>query len=224
MLRRLRAVWRLKLLLTVLINLLFWTGYSFLARHAYFPLWTPPLTWLDRVIPFQPEPWAWIYLSQFVVASVLPWLIDGTPVLRRYAIGVGAMSVVCFALFLFFPVASPRMPGADFTGAMKLIATYDGAMNAFPSLHAAFLAYLSMLTWRMFCGRLSPLVIAGGLGWGAAILYATIATRQHYVVDLIAGVAVGLLADWMAWRWVPGVSAAMTMSRSKGVAFQDGCK
>jgi hypothetical protein len=100
-LRRLQSLWRQKLLLTVLLNLAFWAGYSLFARTAFFPLRTPPRTWLDAAIPFQPEPWAWIYLSLFVVASVLPWLIDSRDVLRRYVTGSAVMSVVSFAVFFF---------------------------------------------------------------------------------------------------------------------------
>jgi membrane-associated phospholipid phosphatase len=221
----LQSLWRQKLLLTVLLNLAFWAGYSLFARTAFFPLRTPPRTWLDAAIPFQPEPWAWIYLSLFVVASVLPWLIDSRDVLRRYVTGFAVMSVVSFAVFFFFPVASPRtVEPATAGGAIKWILTFDGPMNAFPSLHAAFLAYLARLTWRMFQGKLSRWSVAAGVVWGAAILYATIATRQHYAIDLMAGASIGVLADWLAWRRASGVRAATTMSRSSDVAFHEGCK
>jgi membrane-associated phospholipid phosphatase len=223
---RAQALWRQKLLLTVAINGLFWTGYSFLARNAWFPLRTPPRTWLDSAISFQPDPWACVYLSQFIVASVLPWMIDTRESLRRYVAGVALMSALSFAVFVFFPVASPRgMDARVVSGAMKLIVTCDGAMNAFPSLHAAFVVFLARMAWRMFRDSLPRWFFLAGAGWSIAILYATIATRQHYAADLIAGGALGALADWFAWRRrPPGMSAATTISRSSGVAFQDGCK
>jgi hypothetical protein len=226
-LRRLHAHWRLKLLLTVAVNAVFWSGYAFLGRHAFFPLWVPPTTWFDAAIPFRPEPWAWIYLSQFLFTGAVPWLIETKDALRRFVVGLVATSVVSFVCFLFFPVASPRvgMNSGAADGAMALIAKYDGAMNAFPSLHAGFLVYLALLVRRMFGPALPRAAVLAGVLWAGAILYATIATRQHYVVDLIAGAAVGALADWLAWRRsAAGVSAAMTMSRSSGVAFHDGCK
>lgn len=225
MFRRVQTLWRQKLLLTVAISLVFWTGYSILARHAWFRLWTPPRTWLDTAIPFQPEPWASIYLSQFVIAGVLPWMIDTRGILRRYVIGVTLMSVVSFVVFLLLPVASPRsVDVSELSGAMKWIAVLDGSMNAFPSLHAAFLVFLAGMAVRIFRASLRRWMVLAGAGWGAAILYATIATRQHYAADLIAGVAVGALADWFAWRRPTGVRAATTISRSKGVAFQNGCR
>jgi membrane-associated phospholipid phosphatase len=223
--RRLQTHGRLKLLLTAFVNLLFWGGYSLLARHAFFPLWTPPRTWLDDAIPFRPEPWAWVYLSQFVAAGVLPWLIDTKDGLRRYVVGLAWMSAVSFALFALFPVASPRVDGGEAgRGAMSLVLAYDGTLNAFPSLHAAFLVYLARLGTRLFRGAIPWWVASVAFAWGAAILYATIATRQHYAIDLVAGAAIGLGADWIAWRRAAGVRAATTMSRQSGVAFQDGCK
>jgi membrane-associated phospholipid phosphatase len=221
---RLQAHWRLKLRLTVVLNLFFWAGYALLSRHAFFPLHTLPLTWLDRTVPFQPEPWGWVYLSQFLFTGTLPWLIPTNAGLRRYVTGLIFMSTVSFAIFLFFPVASPHPSSLTATGAMGWIVGYDGPFNAFPSLHAGFLIYMASLTWRMFRGRLSGAVICGGLVWGALILYATLATRQHYALDLVAGAALGYAADRLAWRGSSGASAAATMALSNGVASHDGCK
>ena len=71
-----RAHWQLKLLLTVVINVGFWAGYGWLGRNPVFPPWMPPRVWLDTAIAFQPGPWAWVYLSQFLFTGGLPWLID----------------------------------------------------------------------------------------------------------------------------------------------------
>lgn len=221
---RFQAHWRLKVLLTAVVNLLFWSGYSWLGRSTFFPAWVPPRTWLDRAIPFQPEPWAWVYLSQFLVAALLPWLIGTRDMLRRYVFGLTLMSLASFAVFFVLPVASPRAGAVGGGGAMALVLAYDGAWNAFPSLHAGFLAYLGRLGWRMFGGVAPRWVWVLASGWGGAVLYATIATRQHYVVDLIAGAGLGLFADGIAWRRSTELKAVTTISRSSGVAFQDGCK
>ena len=106
-----RAHWQLKLLLTVVINVGFWAGYGWLGRNPVFPPWMPPRVWLDTAIAFQPEPWAWVYLSQFLFTGGLPWLIDTQDGVRRYSVGLVAMSAASFAVFLFLPVASPRPSG-----------------------------------------------------------------------------------------------------------------
>jgi membrane-associated phospholipid phosphatase len=219
---RLAAHWRLKLLLTVTLNLAFGAIYSLLGRWAVFPVRVPPQTWFDRVIPFQPEPWVWLYLSQFLFVTPLPWLIDTREGLCRYIRGLGFMCGVSFAVFLFFPVASPRPPDSATHASMQWLLRYDGAFNAFPSLHAAFLVYLAALGWRVFGRDLSRTAAVAAVLWAGLILYATIATRQHYAVDLLAGGIVGGVADWLAWRTPTGVSAAQAMARSRGVESHDG--
>jgi membrane-associated phospholipid phosphatase len=220
----LQSHWKLKAALTLGLNLLFWLGYGFLARHTFFPVWTPPQTWLDAAIPFQPEPWGWIYLSQFTFTSALPWWLDTRRALRRYVVGVGVLCGVSFCFFLLLPVASPRPVEFATTTAMTWIAGYDGAFNAFPSLHAGFLVYLGALAARMFGRRLPAAWWALMSLWGVAILYATIATRQHYAVDLVAGGALGWLADRVAWGGQFSRNASRTIARSNGLASQAGCK
>jgi membrane-associated phospholipid phosphatase len=197
------AHWRLKLWLLVLINGLFWIGYTLLGHHAFFPLWVIPETALDRWVPFQPEGWAWVYLSQFVFVGVLPWLLATREAIHRYGRGILLMALLSFGCFLFFPSRGPRPVEVGASTAMQMIAAYDGHLNACPSLHAAFLAYMALLAWRMF-GRVAPwgTVLTAG-AWGLAILYSTLATKQHYALDLAAGLVVGMLADWLAWRNAP---------------------
>lgn len=217
MFSRLTQHWRLKLFLSVALNAFFWTFYSLLGRHAFFPVQTLPLTWLDRAIPFQPQPWGWIYLSQFLFTASLPWLIESKSELFRYTRGLLLMSSGSFAIFFFFPVASPRPPIAEMTeGPMAWILFYDGNFNAFPSLHAGFLVYMSLLARRLTVDGRKWMTSAISILWGGLILYATIATRQHYAVDLLAGAALGWFSDWLAWRGhsLSESEATMTARRS----------
>lgn len=220
-LARLRAEWRLKLGLTVVLNLFFWTGYGWLGRHALFPVRSLTLTFLDRAIPFQPQPWVAIYLSQFLLTGILPWLIDTREGVRRYTKGFAVISVMSFATFALFPVASPRPEGAgNVGGGMAWLLQLDGPFNAFPSLHAAFLVYMALLARHLF-PKLPTVCLLAGAIWGGGILYATIATRQHYALDLAAGAFVGILADWLAWG-KSSRSAASTTLRKRGVMSHEG--
>jgi len=220
----LTAHWRLKIALTLALNLLFWGGYGYLGHHALFPLRAVPLTALDRSVPFQPFPWAWIYLSQYIFVPALPWLLTARQAIRRYAVGVLIMSLASFSIFLFLPTPGPRPleVGDDF--AMRTVATYDGALNACPSLHAVFLVYMALLAWRMF-GRHAPLLTAGtSFLWGTAILYSTLATKQHYVLDLVLGAVLGVAADWLAWRGAPPAIAELTIPRNSGDTSHAGAR
>ena len=221
-LAQLQAHWRLKVLLSAIFNLIFWSGYELLGRHAFFPLHELPLTWLDRVIPYQPQPWGWIYLSQFSFTSLLPWLLSTRNDVLRCTLGLAVMSAISFSVFLFFPVAAPARIDAQGHLAMNVIAVYDGPLNCFPSLHAAYLFYMAGLGWRLF-GNVAPSIVIGlSLIWGASILYATIATRQHYALDLVAGAAVGCFSYWLAWKGA--TRAAFTMPLKNGAMSHEGTR
>ena len=202
---RVKAHWQIKLLLTATLNALFWTGYAFLSRHTFFPVHSLPVMWLDAAVKFQPV-WGWIYLTEFGVTGTVPWLIVSTPELRRYVIGLLFLSLTSFLIFLVFPVASPRPPVLPVEGPVAMIVRLDGTYNAFPSLHAGFLVYTLALGLRLFGRRLHPLVVAGIGIWTALILYATLATKQHYVLDLLAGGMIGFVAHGLAWRLQPRTS------------------
>jgi membrane-associated phospholipid phosphatase len=198
--RRVRALFWNKVGLTIGINILFWGGYGWLSRHAVFPVRPMILTWFDAAVPFVPEPWAGIYLSQFLLTGGLPWLIDSIDVLRRYVRALVGLSMVSFLIFLVWPVASPRSLLQPDSGLMAWITRMDGIYNAFPSLHAGFLVLMGGLLCRMFGRRPPVFVMVLFATWAVAILFSTLATRQHYFMDLAAGVVLGRLADHYAWR------------------------
>jgi membrane-associated phospholipid phosphatase len=216
---RLAAEWRLKLSLTVVCNVLFWSGYQLLARHAFFPIWDVPLTPLDRIIPFQPVPWGWIYLSQFLFTGTLPWLLTDRQEILRCIVGLAFMSVISFAIFVFLPVSAPARPIHE-AASMGIIAFYDGPFACFPSLHAGFVCYAIALAWRMF-GRVMPALGWAICGvWAVGILYATIATRQHYALDLAAGLVLGGFSFWLAFGGADRAWATILWKR--GSASQTG--
>jgi membrane-associated phospholipid phosphatase len=220
----LRTNWRLKLFVTMALNGFYWIGYAALGHYAFGSLRSVPLTAIDRVVPFDPEPWGWIYFSQFLFTAALPWLLTERSDIRRYSFGLVAMSLISFAIFFLFPTASPRPLEMGTSIPMRAIGKLDGPLNAFPSLHAAFIVYMGMLAWRMF-GRSAPrLTIGVAVIWGGAILYSTLATKQHYVLDLLAGGAIGGLADCLAWWKSPSSTAAMTIPRSNESTSQAGIR
>ena len=221
MIARLRAEWRLKLVLLVVINAVFWSAYELLAHRAFFPLRSVPVTSLDAAVPFQPDPWAWVYLSQYLFTGTLPLLLTSREAIGRYVAALATMSLSGFAFFLFFPTAGPRPTEVSGSLAMRWIAACDGTLNAFPSLHAAFIVCMSRLAWRMFGHEHSRCVVAVSVLWGGAILFSTLATKQHYALDLVAGAVLGWLADRLAWR---GASAALMMPFKSGSTSQRGAR
>lgn len=218
------AHWRLKLLVTLLFNCLFWAGYELLGHHVFFPIRTVPLTWLDLNTPYQPVAWGWVYLSQFSFTGTVPWLVPTKSGVFRYTAGLCFMTAVSFTFFLFFPVPAPRPEHLGPDLSMRLITAYDGLLNTFPSLHAGFLCYIGLLVRRLFRRRMPIVILGSAVAWGAAIMYATLATKQHYVVDLLAGGLVGWFSDWLAWRGSSEDIAAATIPLNSGITSQLGSR
>jgi membrane-associated phospholipid phosphatase len=222
---RVRTLWRIKLLLTVIVNVGFWGGYLFLSRHAFLPVHKLPMTRLDDWAGFRPQPWAWVYESVFLITGAIPWLIVTREGLRRYLTGFVIMCGASFAIFAVCPVASPRPENPAVSRLLLFITQVDGPLNAFPSLHAGCLVYTLALARRLFGWQRHFVVRALLVLWAGLILFATLATKQHYALDLLAGGLLGWLADWLAWRntSISGIAAASNARRS-GSASQPGRK
>ncbi len=112
-------------------------------------------------------------------------------------------NVIAFAVFWLYPVAPPRMLvsygfsdvvasthafGSWHTGALASAANQLAAM---PSLHMAWAAWCTVVVWRM-----STRVWARGLAllYPCMTAFAVLATGNHYVLDVLAGLATLALA------------------------------
>lgn len=194
---RLRAHVRLKVVMTVVLLVAFSVPYFTLQR---FPLRAPrvlPLSALDLLVPFRPE-WTIVYQSLYLLMPATAWLADSATGLMRYARGFLALSAAGFLVFLFFPVVGPR-PAHDAQGLYALVVRYDTPLNSFPSLHVALAVYSWLFARRLAAGasRAAQVLVAVAAVWTVAIAYSTLATKQHYAVDLAPGVLLALAAH----RW-----------------------
>ena len=173
----------------------------------HFPL-TPPvqltMTRWDSAIPFIPET-IWIYLSEylyFFVAYVLCRdLLNANKMLYAYFF----LQLVCCAFFLAWPTTYPRElfplpesldPLSNFMFTQLRIA--DSPNNCCPSLHVSGV-YLVSLVFLDDRRRVFPWIF----GWATAIALATLTTKQHYIVDVVAGFGVALGLFWLVQRKMP---------------------
>jgi membrane-associated phospholipid phosphatase len=159
-----------------------------------FPAVPAPVLGIDQRIPFQPA-WALVYQSVFIVYTLAFWLPRDIDAVKRYARNLAAVYAFGAVIFWLYPTLSPR---PDQTGSSLhhwLISAVDGPRNAFPSLHAAMglLAVVTLCSHLRAC-RVSPSWRVALTLWWIALLYSTLATRQHRVLDLLAGICLGLLS------------------------------
>jgi membrane-associated phospholipid phosphatase len=159
-----------------------------------------PLTALDRAVPFWPLS-GLVYYAAFVFQVAVFLLLPGRELATRYLYAALVAQVVGMVCFLFWPTLYPRelypMPagtGAIGASLVHHVRLTDAPVNCLPSLH------VSSVT-------LSALALRGTRWFGAAALIAlacalsTLTFKQHYVVDVIAGAALGSAAWWLCFRW-----------------------
>ncbi len=200
LLNRLRSNLGLKVVLLLTLPAAVTVVYLGIQREIILPARQVPLTWLDRSIPFQPQ-WIWAYLSLYLLNPIGPLFTRSRQDLLRYARGVLFFFACGFICFVLFPVAGPRPLAADSYWLYRRLIAIDRPYNSFPSLHAAcavyavlFAAHSSLDTSRRTL-RTYLLIVAWI--WVALILYSTLATRQHFFIDLPGGILLGWLAYWL---------------------------
>ena len=150
----------------------------------------PAPAWLatpfDRALPLVPYA-VWPYVSWYAFPVVL--LMLGREDFRRASAAVLVSFLVCAVGYVLLPVAMERAPleGHDGTSAIVLGAVYaiDHPRNIFPSFHAALCA--TVLGVIRGTPRTRLLLAA----WVAAICLSCILTKQHYALDVVAGLVVG---------------------------------
>jgi hypothetical protein len=111
------------------------------------------------------------------------------------------MNLFAFLVFWRYPVAPPRMLdgfidvvasthaiGSWHTGAL---ASHADELAAMPSLHIAWAAWCSLALWQLSRRRS---VRALAILYPCTTAFAVIATGNHFVLDIVAGLATTLLA------------------------------
>jgi membrane-associated phospholipid phosphatase len=181
---------------------LFFVAYFHVLRHPAYPPTVMPVIWLDRLIGFEPLALP-VYLSLWLYVSLLPAFFSTRAELYRYALAMTLMCVAGLSIFYFWPTAAPA-PDIDWSRYpdMDFLKNIDAAGNACPSLHVAT-AFLSGIWFHHLLRRFGgPLwILMFNWTWCIAIVYSTVAVRQHVAVDAVAGLVLGGLAAWLSQRY-----------------------
>lgn len=170
----------------------------------------PAIAWDRFVTPARVEWFAFFYYLHFLVLAshVLPLLFFGGrgPLLARFVLGilfvfcVGHMSYLAvpgYGPFWYFRgrFAHEPLVGGTFWNLVRTAVAAGGAeKDIFPSLHTAGPSFVAAFAYvhrarRPFCWTWVPLVFIA-----ANIIGATLFLRWHYIVDVLAGLALALVA------------------------------
>ncbi|WP_427915084.1 phosphatase PAP2 family protein [Ramlibacter sp. MMS24-I3-19] len=170
----------------------FFAAYLYLLKSPAGSVTTVPLTWLDHRIPFEPLALP-VYLSLWVYISLPPALMLTRAQVIDYGLRIGALCLAGLAVFYLWPNAVPpahidwdRYPG------MAFLKGVDAAGNACPSLHVATAVFAAFwLHWMVPSLRVDRRARWFSAAWCVAIVYSTMATKQHVAIDVLVGTIFG---------------------------------
>lgn len=197
--RRLACLWWLKALGNTAFLVVFFWLYLWVQARPQFAVTQIPATALDRWIGFQP--WAiGLYLSLWVYTALPVALQPSWPALRRYGWWIGALCALGLLMFALWPSSVSQAVGPRL-GASPWFATLyamDTNGNACPSLHVAAAVFSAL--WLRAQGHAMGAPRAWGVVnvlWCVGIAISTMAIKQHLLIDVAAGAALGALMG--AW-------------------------
>ncbi|HEX5805219.1 MAG TPA: phosphatase PAP2 family protein [Macromonas sp.] len=200
-LRRIVTLWPLKAMGTTAFMFLFFWGYFGVQQNPLGTPFTMPLTRLDQAIAF--TPWAYgVYVSLWVYVSLPPALLGQVRPLLQYGLWATLMCLFCLGIFWLFPTVTPPFQ-IDWLAypELGLIKQVDTGGNACPSLHVASAVFSACWFMRLWRELQAPAAVRWlSVAHCVAIVWSTIAIRQHVVWDAVAGVAVGLVFAALSLR------------------------
>jgi len=149
---------------------------------------------LDDWIPYWPV-WVWIYSFLYYPAILYTnWVVESSRDFTHLVVSYLILLGLQMAFFLVFPVVTPERWRASNTRRtwserfLGIVQRFDARSNSFPSMHTS-VATLTAL-------HLYPSLGGWALGFPVLIGLSCLFTKQHYVVDVPAGAALG----WMAFQ------------------------
>jgi membrane-associated phospholipid phosphatase len=168
------------------------------ARVKQGPVHVPEIA-LDRLLPVVPA-WALVYGALYMFLIVLPvFAVRDQEHLRRTVAAYLLCWVTAYIVFLTWPTVAPRPKALEGDGfavwALRALYSSDPPYNCFPSLHVAhsFVSALTVYRLHRRVGIIS-IVIA------ALVAISTLFTKQHYVLDVVAGAGLALIGYWIFLR------------------------
>ena len=194
---------------TVIGIALFFAAYFWVLRNPLGDVTTMPVLALDRWLDFEFAAMP-LYLSLWVYLSLGPALLPDRRALLRYGVACLFVATVGLTLFLFWPTKVPPLSAAlaaevaNHAG-MTMLRGVDMSGNACPSLHVAFAVFAAAGLARELHAIGAPTwVRALSTLWCAGIVYSTLATRQHVVLDVLGGTLLGAFAAVLLAAWERG--------------------
>lgn len=172
-------------------------------------------TFVDAMVPF--APWTILGYALVYVFIFLPvFTIKHRPIFIRMIFGFLLCSFIALPFFIFFPVRMPR-PGIPtqeslFYWGVAFNYILDKPVNCFPSLHVANAVFATAC-----CVKLSPRVGLWGIIGSTFIAISTTTLRQHFIADVVAGIAIAVASYFLVVH--PAVKRQLAMEPAENLVF-----
>ncbi|MFD1709264.1 phosphatase PAP2 family protein [Ottowia sp. GY511] len=199
---RVRTLAWLKALGNTVFLVVFFQLYLAIQKHPAFEVAQIPATDVDHWIGFQP--WAiGLYLSLWVYTALPVALQPDKQRLVGYGVAMTVLCVLGLVVFYLWPSSVSEAVGPRPAGNALFAMLYavDSNGNACPSLHVAA-SVMSCLWLHAILRKVAApawLYIVNLL-WCAGIVFSTMATKQHLLLDVIAGALLGIAVGWLSVR------------------------
>lgn len=165
------------------------------------PVHVPELAF-DRAVPLQPA-WALVYGALYLFLILLPiFVVRQESLIRRTVLAYLTVWIIAYVFFLTYPTIAPRptdVAGEGFVvWGLRFLYSADPPYNCFPSLHVA----------HSFVSALASFLVHRGVGIAAVVCaslvgISTLFTRQHYALDVVAGILLASVAYFAFLRKYP---------------------
>jgi membrane-associated phospholipid phosphatase len=146
---------------------------------------------IDDLIPYRPR-WVWVYsFLYYPVIVAINWSVTSTRHFLYVAISYTLLLLFQMVFFTLVPMATPlewracnqrRGRSERF---LAFVQSIDGRSNSFPSMHTS----VATLTAFHLYALVGPVAFVFPILIALSCLY----TKQHYIIDLPAGAALGWL-------------------------------
>lgn len=150
-----------------------------------------PALSIDLATPLVPS-FIYVYALVFLAGALPLTVPTGRRLFRRICAAYALAEIVSFVVFVTWPVSMtirPDAPEVTSLATWGIALTYfvDKSSNCLPSLHVSVAVLAGLCTWSA-----DRTVGALGIGAALAISCSTMFVKQHWFVDVLAGVALAV--------------------------------
>jgi membrane-associated phospholipid phosphatase len=155
------------------------------------------MSYWDELVPFFPHS-IWVYASEYIYFFSVCWVIKKADHLNRLFYSFMSLQIISAIIFIFWPTTYPRelfpLPNSlDFLTHLifNSIRELDSPANCCPSLHVSSVLICALSFLKSHQEKFWIFFI-----WSLGISATTVTTKQHYIIDVITGISMAIIAHW----------------------------